>query len=169
MRLATREIAQVLFRHELPGYLAKEAPAWIEIDARAGGLVNAEFMAGMDALNMQAAIMDKQAGAFEKLAYEAKDAKTRDDLLRQMGERQHANNLSIVRARYGMIYDTCILAWRTNVLSDGKPIECNRDNFLELLEVRGVPELKMALTLFETEVLNAGKVVYEQDTDTVKN
>lgn len=79
-----------------------------------------------------------------------------------------------MRARLHALYDHCIIEWRSDiqVLDDkdnASDITCNRDNLLELAELRGLPEIVSPLESFEAECTDAGRLIAEDDEGTLKN
>lgn len=124
-----------------------DLPAWlgqgafIEIDARPAGQINTAFMAARDEV--------------------ATAHKTRDT-----AEEQRA----FAQDWFAAIYDTCVLAWRTNLINDesSEPLTCDRDTFLELADVR-VSEISKAFLDFQTMILEAGQKVIADTESTIKN
>lgn len=154
LKLRKREIPVVSFRRDLPDWLADGAPCFIEIDGRAGGLVNPEYVAGMEQMGLRAQVMDRKAGRIE------------DDA--EFVERNRANIRETMRHRLGVLYDACVIDWRSNIINDDAPITCSRENFLALAEVK-VPEIAMALKAFEAECLKAGKIIHKADEELAGN
>ena len=155
LKLNAREIPLVNFRASLPSFLSGGGECYIEVDARAGGAINTEFAAAAEQLALKARVMDRKT---EKLASD-------DEAY------VHSRNravLAVVRDRFGVIYDTCITGWRTNILSDGKVLSCDRETFLALLDQR-VPEIAAAFADLEKEIIKAGQAVAEDDKATLKN
>lgn len=154
MKLKTREIPPVQFRRVLPEWLGPGGECYIEVDARAGGAINAAWSAAMEQLMIRARIMDRRI----------KDEPNAETFVRT----DHQNRLTVVKDTFGILYDTCVLSWRTNILDDGKPIEPSRANFLELAEVR-VPEIAAAFMALRVEIMAAGAAVVEDDKGIIKN
>ena len=154
MRLKARQIPLVNFRRVLPGYLGPGEECFIEIDATAGGAVNPAYMAAAEALLLRSRVMDRKA------------AKIEDD--KEFVEANHRNILETVKGRFGIIYDTCVSEWRTNILDGDEPLECNRANFLALTEQR-IPELAAMFADLEVAILDAGAAVLKSDEETLKN
>jgi len=154
LKLPSREIPMVQFRRELPEYLAGGKPCFIEVDARAAGVVNLEYMAGIEENVVLARISGRRS---EKM----------DDPAQQV-RAEHAGTMAAIRGRFAVLHDACIIAWRCNILSDGAPIACDRDTFLALAEVR-VPEIAAAIADLERECILAGELVKEDQDATVKN
>lgn len=154
MRLKSREIPLVTFRRVLPDFLGPGGECFIEVDARAGGSVNVAYMAAAEQLDITARIYDRQTARITDDA----------DFVRE-NRRVVA---SVVKERFAMIYDTCVIEWRSNIVDGDGPIVCNRANFLALTEER-VPELAAAFIDIERAVLDAGRLVLADDEDTLKN
>lgn len=154
VKLARREIPVVTFRRDLPAYLAGGEPAYIEVDARAGGSVNPVWTEGAEQITIRARIMDAKSEQITD-----PEGKVRQ---------RHKDALAIGRDRFGLLYDACVIEWRSNILDDGKPIECTRATFMALLDER-VPELARAFADLEREVTEAGRAVIEADRAIEKN
>lgn len=156
LNLKKREIPLVQFRRALPEFLGPGGECWIEVDARAGGVVNPEYMAGQEQLTLRARVLDRQR---EKLEDDGAFVHT-----------GHKNLLSVLQGRFGVLYDTCVIDWRTNIVDadTGLSLDLTRANFLALTEVR-VPEISAAMVELEAEVLKAGRIVRAEQDDTVKN
>lgn len=154
MKLKTREIPLVQFKHALPEYLGPGGECYIEVDARAGGAINAAWSAAMEQLMLRARIMDRKI----------KDEPDNEAYVRT----DHQNRLTVVKESFGIIYDTCVLSWRTNILDGDKPLETSRANFLELAEQR-VPEIAAAFMALRKDIMAAGAAVVEDDKGIIKN
>lgn len=155
MKLQQREIPLVTFRRDLPDFLAGGEPCYIEIEARAGGYVNPAYVKAMEDLQIAARIMDRKRAALEN---------DPEAFVRAA----HDDPRVIGRMRFGVLYDTCILAWRTNILDDGKPAETTRANFIALAEAP-VGEIATMLFDLEKEIIAAGNLLKEDQDATVKN
>ena len=155
LNLPKRDIPSIEFRRELPDFLAGGDPCYIEIDARAAGEVNIAYVEGMEQVALKFAVMSRG------------EAKIEDD--EELVHASLENTKSIGRDRFRVLYDTCVIEWRSNMLDQGKPIICNRENFIALSEVKAMPEISDALVAFEKECREAGKVILKSDEDTVKN
>ena len=155
MKLPRREMPVVTFRRELPAFLAGGDPCFIYVEARAGGVINMAYVQAMEDLRMRAAILDKRRE-------EVKDPAA-------LIEARHADATAIAIARFAALFDACVIEWKTNMLDDGKPMACTRENFIALFEEKAVPELSTALLALEVEVLSAGKIVAAEQDATLKN
>ncbi|WP_126623129.1 hypothetical protein [Oceaniglobus ichthyenteri] len=159
LRLKSRELPMVQFRAVLPEWLGPGGECFIEIDARAGGAINSAYVASAESLMLRARIMDR------------KTRKVTDDA--EYVAADNANAKAIGRGRFETLYDSCVIEWRSNILTeddDGKavPITCDRATFVELSD-QPIPEIAKALTQFESKVLDAGKMISQDDEETVKN
>lgn len=155
LNLRKRETPLVKFRRELPAWLADGEPCFIEVDARPGGPINPEFVARMEQVVMRGQILNRRLGREEDdRAYVEADRNGR----REMGA-------EVIAATY----DACVIEWRSNIVDGDAPIICDRERFLGLAEITGVPEIKAAITDFNAAVMDAGKVVTEEDAKTEKN
>lgn len=144
MKLATRDFPLVRFREELPAWLQPTGKAYLEIDARPIGKVNLPFMAGRNAWAQAKAAADKGA-----------EAPVTDDQGRDWLE---------------LIYDTAVIAWRTNLINDDtkEPVEPTRESFLELAQLPLV-ELQTMFLRFQNEAMKAATDVLAADEATLKN
>lgn len=159
LRLRKREIPTVEFRRELPDWLADGEPCFIEIEARAGGSINPAYMEGMEQVGMRARVLDRKA---ERI--------TDDD---EFVQTNFGNVRASIRLRLGALYDACVIEWRSNIVEldekdKPRPIVCDRERFLALTEAR-VPEIARAIEAFESECLEAGRIIRETDEATAKN
>lgn len=155
LKLNSREIPLVNFRRVLPAFLGPDGEeCFIEVDARAGGAVNQPYLHAAEKLLLTARVMDRKNGKIEddKKAVQAQFDATRD----------------VTRRRFGVIYDACVIEWRSNILDGGDPIKCDRENFIELTEAK-VPEISAAMTDLEREILEAGKIVLDETEGLEKN
>jgi hypothetical protein len=142
--LKLRNVAPaVTFRADLPVWMEPKGAAYLLIEARPAGLINTAFMA-----------------AQEEILF-ARKIEGEDDVnsKREFG-----------RAWFGMLHDTCVLRWETNLINDetGEALTCDRATFVELAEVR-VAEISKAFLDFQTAVMEAGKRAIKEAEATVKN
>nr|WP_309504281.1 hypothetical protein [uncultured Roseovarius sp.] len=155
LNLRKRELASVEFRRSLPEYLADGKPCYIRFSARAAGGVNPEYMAGLERNVASARVMDRRVSKIE------------DD--EEHVKAQREANRESARQRLGLLYDACVISWETNILDGDAPMECTRETFLALAEVRGVPEIAAAIQAFEAECFDAGALAADDDKELVKN
>jgi hypothetical protein len=142
--LKLRNVAPaVTFRADLPGWMEPKGAAYLLIEARPAGRINTAFMA-----------------AQEEIVF-ARKIEGEDDVnsKREFG-----------RAWIGMLHDTCVLRWETNLINDetGEALTCDRATFVELAEVR-VAEISKAFLDFQTAVMEAGERAIKEAEATVKN
>ncbi len=154
LKLNSRELPMVNVRCALPAFLAGGDPCFIEFNARAGGAVNTAYLARVEASVLSARIMDRLNDDIADIAEKVTAA---DASLRAVG-----------RAQFGLVYDTCIIDWQTNIQSDGKPIEATKENFVALSEVR-IPSIARAIAKLIKAIDEAGKAVMADDEATLKN
>jgi hypothetical protein len=155
LRLKSREIPLVTFRRVLPAFLGPEGEeCFIEVDARAGGAINQAYVAASEALILRLRVLDRKA---QKLEDDSEFITT-----------TNRNVMMALRERMGVLHDACVIDWRTNILSDEKPIQATRENFLDLSEVR-VPEVAAAIADLEAEVLKVGAELLKADGGVEKN
>tara|TARA_R100001086_G_scaffold182690_1_gene101825 strand:+ start:130 stop:600 length:471 start_codon:yes stop_codon:yes gene_type:complete len=155
LKIKTRELPAVDFRRDLPDYLADGDPCYIKISARAGGAINVKYVTAMEALAKQAAILNRKSRKIE----DEEDAVNADV----------GNAKKIAEKRLTALYDACVIDWESNILDGDTVIEATRDNFIELTNIKGVPELADALIEFEQECLKAGDVAKADHEGDVKN
>lgn len=155
INLRKRDVSTVEFRRDLPAFLADGKPCYIQISARAAGGVNPEYMAGLEENMVSAKVMDRKA------------AKIDDDEAFVKASRE--NSRRAARQRVALLYDACVIEWQSNVIDGDGPIACDRERFIALAEVRGVPELTKAIQDFEAECIEAGKQIAKDDEDAEKN
>ena len=154
LKLPSRELPLVKFRHALPPFLAGGAECFIEVDARAGGAINPAYVAAVQKMVLDGRVMDRKTKRIE------------DD--QKFVDATHATVRAMTKARFAAIYDFCVIEWRSNIIDGDAPITCNRESFLELTE-QSIPELTTAFRALEAEIIETGKVVSEEDDDTIKN
>lgn len=159
LKLPERDLPLVAFRRVLPEYLALGCECFIEIDARAGGAINAPYVAAVEKVALAARVMDRQVNRISD----------QDD---EFVAKNDANVREAIRRGIGARYDHCVIEWRSNITTEGdagpEPIECNRANFVALHEER-IPELSKALDDFAEAVESAGQIIAEEDEATIKN
>ena len=157
LKLKTREIPLVKFRRLFPELLGPGGECFFEVEARAGGPVNIAFTAGTDRLTLAARVKDR---GYRNEADDTAYIAAQDVAVRE-----------IIRERFGMLFDTCVIEWRCNIVDadTGKPIICDRATFIALLEVDAWPEITNAMIEVETAILKAGLAVMEEDAATLKN
>jgi hypothetical protein len=160
LKLKSRELPAVEFRAVLPEYLGPGGECFVEVDARAGGPINPAYIKGGEDLALRARVMDRKSRKIESDEEFVKaDSRNAED---------------INRGRFGILYDACVIEWRSNIQTENDKgevtnITCDRDTFLALYEQRGVPELATAMIRLEREILDAGKAIAEDDEETAKN
>lgn len=159
LKLRKRELPTVNFKRDLPKDLADGGECFIAISARAAGPLNTEYMAAMEAVGINAKVIDRKAGKID------------DD--EGNVRASHDGKKEIARQMFGAIYDSCVIEWSTSIeMTDedtGKPMKADREAFLELASIRGYPEIAKAIGDFQGECLEAGREIVKSDEDTVKN
>lgn len=155
LNLRKREIPLVTFRRDLPDWLADGEPCFIEIDARAGGPINPDFVARMEQVELRGRVVER------KLKREGEDE--------AYVKAERAGVKSMGQGMFAAIYDACVIEWRSNIVDGDAPITCDRERFLALAELQGVPEIGAALIDFQREVIAAGKAASEDEAETTKN
>jgi hypothetical protein len=160
LKLQKREIPTVEFRAVLPEWLGPGGECFIEIDARAAGAINGPFVMAIEkAMQQHRIALRKLAKIEDDAEYIAADVKLA---------------ATTMRNRLFAIYDHCVIGWRSNlqVLDDKDnacDITCDRTSLVDLAELRGVPEIVKALSDFEAECVESGKMLVLDDEETVKN
>ena len=157
LKLRKRELPTVNFKRDLPKDLADGGECFIAISARAAGPLNTEYMAAMEAVGINAKVIDRKAGKID------------DD--EGNVRASHAGKKEIAKQMFGAIYDTCVTEWSTTIIDadTDKPLEATRETFLALAELKGYPEIAKAIGDFQGECLEAGREIVKSDEDTVKN
>ena len=157
LKLRTRELPTVNFKRDLPKDLADGKKCFISISARAAGPLNTEYMAAMEAVGINAKVIDRKAGKID------------DD--EGNVRASHDGKKEIARQMFGAIYDSCVIEWSTSIIDadTDKPLVADRDVFLSLAELKGYPEIAKAIGDFQAECLAAGREMVESDEDTAKN
>ena len=155
IKLQTRELAAVSFRKVLPQYLAGGAEeCFIEVDAHGGGLLNPAWLAAF--------------GKIRSIELMLKLDRDKIDDLKLREEAYLADLDRINAAQNALLFDQCVIAWRTNIVDGDKPMDCTRESFLELAAVP-VYELKMAFIELSNAILGAGDAIAQQAKADVKN
>jgi hypothetical protein len=154
MKLCLREIPAVDFTRELPAWLNADKPCRITFKARAGGAVNPAYMAGADLVDVKRAINVRRLN--------------RIDSDTEFVAQERAIRAELGRDLFGVIYDTCIIEWETDILDDGMPMELTRDNFIELAAAK-IPQIDAAMTDFRLAILQAASDAAEEDSSILKN
>lgn len=154
MRIKTPELALVKFRADLPVWMGKGL--FIEIDGRPSGRINQDFMAARERVDLAQRVWAAQIDA---IADPGEKVKAKDEAATDFGQEW-----------LGVIYDTCVIAWRTNLVDaeTNKPLTCDRATFLDLASVR-ITEIARAFIDFQTAVLEAGAKVVADTEATIKN
>ena len=156
LTLKTTETAIVKHRATLPAWIEPKGAAFIEIDGRPAGRINQAFMAARERIDLARRI--REAGA-QAITDPGEAVKAKDEA-----------GSGFARDWYGVVYDTCVVGWRTNLLDGetGKPLTCDRDTFMALV---GVPiaEVSQVFLSFQAAILEAGKQVEEDTEATIKN
>lgn len=155
LNLRKRDIPSVKFRRELPDFLADGKPCFIDIEARAAGPINIAYFEGMERVALNANVMDRAVGRI----------KDDDD---QFVSQNNRNMKTVILSRFGVLYDACVIEWKTNILDGDKPVESTRENFMALCEAK-IPEIANAISDFELACLEAGETTEKEDGETVKN
>ena len=66
------------------------------------------------------------------------------------------------------LYDACVISWNTNILNNGKPMKCNKDNFMELAQIR-IEEFVNYFVDFSKYVEELGNFINKADEVSEKN
>jgi hypothetical protein len=142
----------VKFRATLPAWMEPKGQAFIEIDARPAGKVNTPYLAAREGVVLAHRVRGNPEAASEPTVESIKAS-------REFG-----------RDWIAMIYDTCVMEWRTNLIDNatGQTLTCDKATFLDLAEVR-VEEIAKAMTDFQEQLLTAGEAVLADTEATIKN
>ncbi|APX88644.1 hypothetical protein BV394_01950 [Brevirhabdus pacifica] len=154
MKLNQRELPLVNFRRVLPEFLGPGGECFLEVDARPGGSINPAYIAGAEALMLRGSVAQRRL-----------ERETDDEAYVSQGYKAAQE---ITLERLGLLYDACVIEWRTNIQDDGKDLVCDRANFLALCEAR-VPEIAEAVADLEGALVEAADDVDASDKATEKN
>lgn len=158
VKLAKPQMSDMVFERTLSddlSFLANEGQAFIGIKCRAGGWANPELIKMRDDIQVwrQSKILGMASVSDEPQSYAEQHAEIEKEIGMKMFE---------------AIYDACVVEWWTNIEDDGKPMVCNRDNFIALADVR-IDEISQFFLDFASYVDNLANFRAEIDRATVKN
>lgn len=140
---------------KITGLLPRETEFYIKFSFKAGGNGNPAFVAGLERIRHADFVAERVIGRIEDDAEHAT----------MMIEQTEARG----KLWFGMIYDACITGWETNILSDGKPIEPTRENFIELSQQVWPKSIPQAMVALQRAIMLAGADDDAADKATVKN
>lgn len=145
------------FKRELPkhlDYLSKER-TFIEIRCRAGGYINTEWQKLNDEIDSHRQIRTMEVS--EHFKDKKKYATEMANMSKELGE-----------MKLHSLYDACVISWNTNILNNGKPMKCNKDNFMELAQIR-IEEFVNYFVDFSKYVEELGNFINKADEVSEKN
>lgn len=160
LKLKQSEILNFTFKKSFGPQLLN---ASIEIVSRPGGAFNPKLLSDLESLALRAVVMDKK----QKIA----DRKSHDDIeqVKKIVDQAFANNKDIAHKQYEIIYDNCVVSWTTTLVDeDGTTVEPNRQNFLDLANMR-IPEISDAFEEFMKMIGDNDRIVIDADVNTLKN
>ena len=158
VKLAKPQMSDMVFERTLSydlSFLANEGQAFIRIKCRAGGWTNPTLVKMRDDIQIwrqsknlgMASVIDKPE------EYAAQNAK----IEREIGQKM-----------FEAIYEACVVEWWTNIEDDGKPMKCNKENFVALADVR-IDEIGKVFVDFAKYVDDLANFRADMDGETVKN
>ena len=142
------------FSDEL-AFLSDTDQTFMGIKCRAGGWANPDLTKMRDEIQVwrQSKLMSLTQLVDDREKYATESAKIEQELGRKMFE---------------AIYDACVVEWWTNIEDDGKPMICDRENFIALADVR-IDEISVFYTDFAKYVDDLANFRAEIDKETAKN
>lgn len=158
VKLAKPQMSDMVFERTLSddlSFLADTDKAFIGIKCRAGGWANPELIKMRD--DIQVWRQSKMLGMTSISSDVEKYAVETSNVDRQVGLKM-----------FEAIYDACVVEWWTNIEDDGKPMKCNRENFMALADVR-ISEISQFFMDFARYVDELGNFRSDIDKETVKN
>ena len=158
VKLSKPKVSDMVFERTFTdeiAFLANEGSAYMKIKCRAGGWANPELIKMRDEIQVwrqskvlgMAGIMDNPEQYAEQNA----------DIERQVGQKM-----------FEALYEACVVEWSTNIEDNGKPMKCNKDNFVALADVR-IEEIAKFFVDFAKFVDDLANFRADIDQATVKN
>lgn len=157
LNLSKPRMSDMTFKRELPkhlDYLSKET-TFIEIRCRAGGYINTEWQKLNDEIDSHRQIRTMEVS--EHFKDKKKYATEMANMSKELGE-----------MKLHSLYDACVISWNTNILNNGKPMKCNKDNFMELAQIR-IEEFVNYFVDFSKYVEELGNFINKADEVSEKN
>jgi hypothetical protein len=157
LNLSKPRMSDMTFKRELPNHLSylSKGKTFISIRCRAGGYINTEWQKLNDEIDTQRQV--KTMEVTDHFKDKKKYAQEMSNMSKELGE-----------MRLHSLYDACIISWDTNILNNGKPMQCNRENFMELAQIR-IEELVDYFLDFSKYVEEIGNFINKADEVTEKN
>lgn len=158
LKLKQPKMSDMTYRKEFSEeltFLSEEDKTWIEIKCRAGGWVNPDLIRMRD--DIQTFKQSKSLEASKVLSDSEKYAK-----LNAKNEREIGSKL------FEAIYDACVISWNTNIQNSGNKMECDKEHFLALADVR-IDEVTKYFMDFAKYVEDLSNFRAEIDEETEKN
>lgn len=140
---------------KITGLLPRETEFYLKFSFKAGGNGNPAFVAGLERIRHADLVAERVIGRITD----------DDDHAAKAIEQAEARG----KLWFGMIYDACITAWETNILSDGTPIEPSRENFVSLATMVWPASIPQAMVALQRAIMLAGADDDAADKATVKN
>ena len=157
LNLSKPRMSDMTFKRELPkhlDYLSKET-TFIEIRCRAGGYINTEWQKLNDEIDSHRQIRTMEVS--EHFKDKKKYATEMANMSKELGE-----------MKLHSLYDACVISWNTNILNNGKPMKCNKNNFMELAQIR-IEEFVNYFVDFSKYVEELGNFINKADEVSEKN
>lgn len=158
LKLKKPSMSDMTFEREFTdelAFLADKGKAYISIKCRAGGWANPDLVRMRDDIQVW---RQSKALSMASLAKEPE----------KYAEQSAAMEKEIGGKMFQAVYDCCVVSWATNIENDGKPMECNRDNFVALADVR-ISEIAEYFVDFARYVDDLGNFRSDMERQTAKN
>lgn len=158
VKLSKPKVSDMVFERTFSdelAFLSSDGDAFIGIKCRAGGWANPELIKMRDEIQVwrQTQVLSMAKSSDDVDAYAEINAKLEKEIGRKMFE---------------ALYDACVVEWWTNIDDDGKPMKCNRDNFIALADVR-IDEISKYFVDFANYVDELANFRADMDKATAKN
>ena len=158
VKLAKPQMSDMVFERTLSddlSFLADTGEAFIGIKCRAGGWANPKLIKMRDDIQVwrQTKVLSMAKSIDDMEVY----AKQNADIDREVGQKM-----------FEAIYDACVVEWWTNIQDDGKAMNCNKQNFMALADVR-IDEISNYFMDFAKYVDELANFRADIDAETVKN
>jgi len=158
LKLSKPKMSDQIFRREFSSelnFLSGKKKTFIEIKCRAGGWINPDLIKLREEIDLYRQVQAIQA---------AQDIDDRDKFTRQTAEL----NKELGKRQFEALFDACVVAWNTNIQNDGAEMECDKDHFMALADVR-IDEISQFFIDFASYVEDLANFVTEADKETEKN
>lgn len=157
MKLNAATTISIDHREELPVHLSYltggKNTAYVSMTLRAGGHLNPDYMAAVEAIDLQSKVSRLQASSLSGGA-----------AIKAQNEAQSKVGVKMLRA----MYQHCVVEWDTNIQDSGEVMVCNEDNFMALSDC-GIPEVTQWVVSAAKRVSDVAEFIAQADEETEKN